>query len=214
MAIPVRPTRPCERTDLPRSGEASNRQGQPSEGRTAELASVCSRWRRLPAALRPAHGLPCGAGAPFSAAAGRRLPEVLPDREVLRQSRVRALRSSDRPRRPGRVKTASGVARDGASASTRPADQQSKTAATTARSSDEFTTPGRLPSTFAPCLALAQGGRSRQRVLGPRGGGEVSAGTPERRGYASSSKPYSSHDARDHSTRPTTMEVRGRRGAP
>jgi hypothetical protein len=28
--------------------------------------------------------------------------------------------------------------------------------------SNEFTTPGRLPSTFAPCLALAQGGRCRQ----------------------------------------------------
>ncbi len=49
---------------------------------------------------------------------------------------------------------------------------------------------------------------------GAPAGGEVSAGTPEGRGYASSGKGYSSHDARDHSTRPTTMDVPGRRGAP
>jgi len=33
------------------------------------------------------------------------------------------------------------------------------------------------------------------------------------RGYASSGKRYSSHDARDQSTRPTTLDVPGRRGA-
>jgi hypothetical protein len=49
---------------------------------------------------------------------------------------------------------------------------------------------------------------------GPRADGEVSAGPPERRGYASSSKRYSSYDVRDHSTRPTTIGLPGRRGAP
>jgi hypothetical protein len=49
---------------------------------------------------------------------------------------------------------------------------------------------------------------------GPRRWRGERGATPERRGYASSSKRYSSHDVRDHSTRPTTMDVPVRRGAP
>ncbi len=57
----------------------------------------------------------------------------MPHREVPCQARVPALRSPDRPRLVGRVKAASGVARDGASASLDPADQPSNAAATKRR---------------------------------------------------------------------------------
>jgi hypothetical protein len=118
------------RKHQPAKGKAI--EGQQGQRRpTAEQTSSESR-RRLAAARRPAHGLRCGAAAPFSAAAGG-LPDELPYREVLRQARVPALRSPDRPRLPGRVKAACGVASDGASASLDTTDQPSNAAATKGR---------------------------------------------------------------------------------
>jgi hypothetical protein len=49
---------------------------------------------------------------------------------------------------------------------------------------------------------------------GPRAGRDVSADTPEGRGYASSGTRYRGHDARVHSARTATMDVPGLRGAP
>jgi hypothetical protein len=70
--------------------------------------------------------------------------------------RLPALRSPDRPRLPGRVKAASGVAGDGASASPDPADQPSMAAATKGMSelcAQILEAPPWLTQTAASCCA-------------------------------------------------------------